>query len=296
MRTTPLIRTVGSAIALAAVWACSGSDSTSPTTPSSAFDQTVTADLAPSAAEDISTDYNFYSGASASSMGLSFAILGTDRGWPQLIRPGNRAFRWFSKNCQYDSTSTSFQCPSITKGNHSFTASYTVYDANGTPQSAYDSVTTASIMFQWADSGATGWDFNHSTFGDTSSRQHVVTVSNLAGNPDTVQVWNGTGTGHIHSVHTGQIAKIYDYQFADSAQNLAIRLPHDVNPYPLSGTIIKNYTVTRTRQASDTTTRTTTRRVVVTFDGTSTATMTIGDSTYSINLDSHRLIPRSHRF
>jgi len=188
----------------------------------------------------------------------------------------------------------SFVCPTITKGNHTFTASYTVYDGSGTPQSAYDSVTTASIMFQWADTGATAWDFNHGTFGDTSSRHHTATVSNLAGNPDTTHVWNGTGSGHIHSVRSGQITRIYDYQFSDSTQDLVIRLPHDVNPYPLSGTIIKNYTITRTRQASDTTTRTATRRVVVTFNGTSTATMTIGDSTYSVDLDTHR--PRWRRW
>jgi len=275
-------------LVLAAVWACSGSDSTSPTSPSSAFEQTVSADLAPSAAEDISADYNFYSGASASSVGLSFNILGTDRGWPQILRTGTRAFRWLNNNCTYDSTSLSFVCPPITKGNHTFTASYTIYDAGGTQQSAYDSVTTASIMFQWADTGATSWTFNHGSFGDTSSRHHTATVSNLAGNPDTTHIWNGTGTGHIHSVRSGQITRIYDYQFSDSTQNLTIRLPHDVNPYPLSGTIIKNYTITRERQASDTVTRTTTRRVTFTFNGTSTATMTIGDSTYAVNLDTHR--------
>ena len=180
-----------------------------------------------------------------------------------------------------------FNCPPVTKGTQTYTTSYALFDINGTTQSVYNKATTASINFIVADTGATSYSANSNTFSDTTYRLHNRTVSTLIG--DTVHTWNGTGTGSVHSSRTGQIAKVYTFASIDTASAIRFRQPRDINPYPLGGTFVKDYTVVRTREASDTTTHSTTRQVVVTFNGTVNVPMTINGTAYTLNLDTHKV-------
>ena len=290
-------RTLISGMSAAIVFAAIGcSDSTSPSGALSSFDSEVTADIAPSAAEDIASDVSFFSGADASGSGGTFAVVGDgatiagDGASAQInyMPAGAGVSAWISSRCTFDAGTGRFVCPPIVRGHQNYTISYALYDASGVNQSAYDNVTTASINFVVTDSGATSYTWNGNTFADTLLRRHDRTVTGLAGNPDTVHTWNGNGTGSIHTTHTGQITKRYVLAANDTATNIKFRQPRGINPYPLSGTFVKNYTVTRTREASDTTTHTATRRVVVTFNGTADVPMTINDVAYSLNLDTHR--------
>lgn len=285
--------------ALGAVGAIACSDSTAPTggtTASAAFETEATADLAPSAGEDVSTDYAYFSSADVTGSGGSFSVnvLGASmagNGVSASVNapPPAAAAAWISPSCVFNAATGRFACPTVTKGGHVYTTTYALFDANNVVQSSYNKVTTASINFIVTDSGAVSFSSNGNTFSDTTLRRQDRTVSGLAGDPDTVHVWNGTGSGSVRSTRSGQITKIYVLTSSDTVSGVAFKQPRDINPYPLRGTLIKNYTVTRTREASDTTTHTTTRRVVVTFNGTANVPMTVGGVAYTLNLDTHKV-------
>ena len=276
--------------------ACSDATAPNVTSPSASasFEASVTQDLAPTAGEDIATDYAFMSGADLSGGGASFSInapgatiVGTGVSASVNTPPTSGSATWISPSCVFDAGTGRFNCPPMTRGTQTYTTSYALFDANGTTQSAYDRSTTASINFIVADTGETSFSANNNTFTDTTYRLHNRTVSTLLG--DTVHTWNGSGTGSVHSTRTGQISKVYTFASVDTVSGVKFRQPRDINPYPLSGTLVKDYTVTRTRQASDTTTHTTTRQVLVTFNGTANVPMIINGTAYSLNLDTHKV-------
>ena len=296
MKTGSLVSALTATLLIFGAVACSDSTSPGVTSPSAsaAFETAVTPDLAPTAGEDISTDYAFMSGADLTSSGASFSVsvLGATIAGVGVspivnVPPAGGAATWISPSCVFSSATGRFACPVMTRGTQKYTTSYALYDINSVVQSAYSHATTASINFIVADTGATSFSANNNTFSDTTYRLHNRTVSTLLG--DTVHTWNGSGTGSVHSSRTGQISKVYSLSSVDTSAAIRFRQPRDINPYPLGGTFTKNYTVVRTRLASDTTTHTTTRQVVVTFNGTVNVPMTINSVAYSLNLDTHKV-------
>lgn len=297
MQTRSLLSSIACVALIVGAAACS--DSTSPSGLSSpgTFDAQVSPDLAPSAGDAIANDYAFYSSSDMTGSGAAFSI---NAAGARLIAPGGgvsaaveapprAAAAWISPSCTFDASTGRFACPPVTKNNQTWTVSYALMDANGATQSQYNDVTTASINFIVSDTGAVAFTNNGNSFADTVSRRHNRTVSGLAGTPDTVHTWNGTGTSAIRSVRSGQITKVYVFTSADTTSAVRFKQPRDINPYPLSGTVVRDYTVTRTRLASDTTTRTASRRVVVTFNGTANVPMTVGADKYILNLDTHKV-------
>jgi hypothetical protein len=295
MQTRSIVSSIAAALALAAAAACS--DSTAPAASaagsSASFEASVTPDLAPSAGEEIATDYSFISAADLTGAGASFganvagATVAGDGISAIVNPPAPRAAAWISPACTFDAGTGRFFCPPVTRGKQTYTVNYALFDANGTTQSQYNKQTTASINFIVADTGETSFSANNNTFTDTTYRLHNRTVSTLLG--DTVHTWFGSGTSSVRSTRTGQIAKSYTLTSVDTASAIRFRQPRDINPYPLGGTFVKNYTVVRTREASDTTTHTATRQVVVTFNGTVNVPMTINGVAYMLNLDTHKV-------
>lgn len=297
MQTRSLVSTFTAILVVVAATACS--DSTAPggaSSPSASgsFEASVTQDLAPTAGEDVATDYAFMSAADLTGTGASFStsaagamIVGARVSPIVNAPPTSGSAAWISPSCLFNSATGRFNCPPMTRGTQTYTASYALFDINGTTQSAYSRATTASINFIVADTGETSFSANNNTFTDTTYRLHNRTVSTLLG--DTVHTWYGNGTGSVHSTRTGQITKVYAFSSVDTVSAVRFRQPRGINPYPLSGTFVKNYTVVRTRQASDTTTHTATRQVIVTFNGTANVPMTINGVAYSLNLDTHRV-------
>lgn len=297
MQTRLLLSGIAGAAIVIGAAACS--DSTAPATPGSSgsFDAQVSGDLAPSAGDAIANDYTFYSSADMTGSGAAFSLnapgarlIDMGSGVSAAVQPPPRAAAaWISPSCTFDASSGRFTCPAVTKNGQTWTVSYALMDANGAAQSQYDNVTTASINFIVRDTGAVAFTNNGNSFADTVSRRHDRTVSGLAGAPDTVHTWSGSGTSAIRSVRSGQITKAYEFSSSDTTTAVRFKQPRDINPYPLSGTVVRNYTVTRTRFASDTTHRITTRRVVVTFNGTANVPMTVGTDSYTLNLDTHKV-------
>lgn len=296
MKTRSLVSALTVALVVVGAVACSDSTAPGGTSPSASasFEAAVTQDLAPSAGEDIATDYSFMSGADMTSSGASFSvnapgatIIGVGVSPSVNTPPAGGSATWISPSCVFNAGTGRFNCPPLTRGSQTYTTSYALFDINGATLSAYNKATTASINFIVADTGQTSFSANSNTFTDTTYRLHNRTVSTLLG--DTVHTWNGSGTGSIHSTRTGQIRKVYTFSSVDTASAIRFRQPRDINPYPLGGTFAKNYTVVRTRAATDTTTHTTTRQVLVTFNGTANVPMTINGVAYSLNLDTHKV-------
>jgi len=296
MQTRSLISTMTAMLVVIGAVACSDSTAPGGSSPSAdaSFESSVTADLAPSAGEDMATDYSFMSAADLTGGGGSFTsstagatIAGDGVSAVLVAPPSGRAAAWISPDCVFDAATGRFNCPPLMRGKQKYTISYALFDINGTTLSSYNKATTASINFIVADTGETSFGFNNNTFSDTTYRLHNRTVSTLLG--DTVHTWNGSGAGSVHSTRTGQITKDYVFTSVDTASAVRFRQPRGINPYPLGGTFVKNYTVVRTRQASDTTTHTATRQVVVTFNGTANVPMTINGTVYSLNLDTHKV-------
>jgi len=296
MNTRTLATTLTAALFAIGAVACSDATAPAASSPSASasFESEVTPDLAPSAGEDIATDYAFYSSADLTGSGSAF---GTNTAGASIVSAGvspsvnapppGGAAAWISPSCVFDAGIGRFNCPPLMRGNQSYTVSYALFDANGTTQLQYNKSTTAAINFIVADTGQTSYSSNDNTFSDTTYRLHNRTVSTLLG--DTVHTWNGSGTGNIHSTRQGQILKDYTFSSVDTASAVTFRQPRDINPYPIGGTFVRNYTVVRTREASDTTTHTATRQVVVTFNGTVNVPMTINGVAYSLNLDTHKV-------
>jgi hypothetical protein len=284
--------------ALLALGAAACSDATAPdggpSSPGASFEASVTQDIAPTAGEDAATDYAFMSSADLTSSGSSFsvntpgaALVGGGGASADFNTPRGRVGFWISPSCTFEAGTGRFYCPPVTRGKQTYTANYALFDSNGTTLSEYDRDITASANFIVADTGESSYSANGNTFSDTTYRLHNRTVSTLLG--DTVHTWYGSGSGSVHSARSGQITRTYVLASVDTASAIRFKQPRDINPYPLSGTFVRNYTVTRTRQASDTTTHTTTRQVVVTFNGTVTVPMTINGDAYLLNLDTHKV-------
>jgi len=94
--------------------------------------------------------------------------------------------------------------------------------------------------------------------------------------------WTGTANRHQMSTYTvNSVERIFDHTAHDTLTAVVFQMPRMTNPFPLSGSIIRNVTTVFTA-GSDT--RTVTRRFVVTFNGTGVATLQDGALTCDLDL------------
>lgn len=183
--------------------------------------------------------------------------------------------------CTYSALVQRFLCPTvITAAGITIQRSFALF-ADGTPQTAYDAVTTDSINFQLFRTGfvsgtaRTAW-FNHT---------RNVTVSGLGG-AETERVWNGVGTraDSLLATENGATRKVR-INSVDRIAGVAFAVPRSQNPFPLRGTIIHDANVTTlTSNAGGEQTRNAVRHVEITFNGTRTAQMRIGTTSCTLDL------------
>ncbi len=155
----------------------------------------------------------------------------------------------------------------------------TFYDEDGAPQDAYDEATTASIhivMEMTRELERPNW--TASVF-----RTREMTVTGLEG-AETTRTVNGAGSEAVtRSRHadTGGL-RTYEMNGTRTMENVVHAVPAETNPYPLSGTITRNMTVTITTEANGTETRT--KEVIITFNGTQYPEMMVDGELYEIDL------------
>ena len=205
--------------------------------------------------------------------------------------------------CVLNPTLMRFDCgrsrrsPASGLGERDYTRSVQFFDGAGAVQAGYDSITTARIVWLVADTGGFSRRRGTAMLADSSARSSRRELSNLAGHPDTLHIWNGEGSSfHLTSrpTATGMVQTVTMFA-TDTTSNLRYRLPRSQHPYPVAGIIVRNVEVSRVRTSSDSVSVNPirSRRVMIEFNGTSTATMTVNGQVFDLDLATGEVTPRS---
>jgi hypothetical protein len=274
MRAPSRSRVIASLILTTGITACGDSSgSTDPVGTTAVSAQAVTLDVATvsgdAAKEDVET-FRVNRGAFGIAQATDFERFG----------------RW--DPCPFDSATGRFVCADRTRGPFTNTRSYAYADVNGVAQRAYSASSTASANFKWSLTGAITKD----RWTGSMSRTRDVTLSGLLGANSSVTV-NGTGAGQrertIFAADSTGTTRTYEMQSSLAIANVvtpAIALP---DAFPLSGTVTRTFTVTRTGTANGA--GTFTRTSVVTFNGTQFVPLVVNGKAFTLNLVTGEVTP-----
>ncbi len=152
------------------------------------------------------------------------------------------------------------------------------FDAAGVEQAAYDAMTTDSIFMTMEMSQ----EITRTDWSASVTRTREMSVSGLEG-METTRTVNGTGTEEVHRSRdpVGPGFRELTMVGSRTMEDVVHAVPLAENPWPLSGTITRVMTVTVTTEQG---TRTHTREVVVTFNGTQFPEMMIDGEPFEVDL------------
>lgn len=172
-----------------------------------------------------------------------------------------------------------FNCSNMVREGFTFTREVTFYDAGGNLQpEGFDPASTNEIHLTSAASGSVERSFWTATI----DRNRNMIITGLLGDAHTL---NGTGSGHVY--RSGNPAegmqKTFDMSTSATWTDVVHLQPREENPYPASGTVLRDISVTVTENGEVIQSRTVS--TLITFNGTRYVTMTVGDETYEIDLD-----------
>ena len=165
----------------------------------------------------------------------------------------------------------------------SYTRTFTFYNAAGTVMPSFVAGTTASVRaVVTADVRVT----KDSTYVSASHKRSDHTLSGLLSDR---RIWNGTAASTDTTTHReGTSLRTYVGTGADTTVAVTFHADKSVNRYPLSGTSIRVVNYVKTFTGRETGTLTVSRRIVVTYNGTSSAVMRIGNQTCTLNLETRK--------
>jgi hypothetical protein len=260
--------------------ACSSNDMMS-TPVSTADNAVVSGDVAAAAADGVAEDVDVMTGMDGSIGNVSSGMnaVSNDDGMddhPDGFHPG-------LLGCLL--TGHFFNCPRMNDDGLMVDRTVTFMAADGSTETAFDSLLTASIHIVADISG----DRTHGRFSATAARHRDFTITGLAGT-ETTRTVNGTSADTItksrisHSDGTTR-----SYTFTANATVTDVVLPvnhHDGhNGFPQSGTVTRTFTATAT--AGPDSGMTFTRTVTITFNGTSTVSGTVNGTAFTFDLVGH---------
>ena len=171
------------------------------------------------------------------------------------------------------------------QSSHVRTVTMTFYDAEGNEQEAYDKVTTASVHKVRKSSGERSRANSSGTksWSSTTSRTRDMTITGLEGD-ETTRTANGTGSSTVSKSRHSDVNGDRSYEMTSTSitTDVVHTVPRKENPYPLSGTITRDVTVVIVNGRNGDETRT--RHVVITFDGTQFAHITVNGESFEVDL------------
>lgn len=270
--------------ALAAVAACGGaSDPASPAAAPALQAQQISQDVAGSAADATLTLTDTQTGSeqasgSYSRAGVDGPLLDVAAAPPTTTCTGPDASGWFT-------------CARVEDNGMGVTRSWR-YWSGGRPAPSY-TATTDSVNHRWTIAGTRiGTD---SSRGETrtvtahrADTSTVVIVRGATPAPAERRVWSGVGVRNDTTTVTASAGtRRYVEAVADTVRGVTYGLPRASYPYPLSGTVAHSVRTTATAASGASTT--TTRRALVTFNGTQTATIQIGGLTCPLDLRTRKV-------
>jgi hypothetical protein len=262
---------VATALALT-VAACSSTDTAGNGT--TLDNAAVNADVASAAADGFGEDVDMIVGMDGTTGNLTAALMGPGQ--------GRNGFRPGLTGCTF--TGGSFTCPAITRDSLTVTRTITLLDSTGAAQSAYDSLTTASIHIVADLAGSP----THGNWSATVSRHRDLTITGLAG-AETSRTVNGNGHETVTRSHVthNDSTRTYDITGSSTVTNVVMPVSATTggNGYPISGSITRVMTVTLTSGPNSG--RTVTKTVTLTFNGSSSVTATIDGTSFSFDLPNH---------
>jgi hypothetical protein len=277
---------IPAALLVAAALAGCGGDKSAPTDPASAVAAAdaatttqISADVA-SDAGDASATLSETFGASESASGSFASRAPVDgRGLDFSAAP--------STACTGPDASGFYTCDKTSENGFTVTRAYR-YWSGGALALHYSEATTDSVNHRWTLGGA-------HVVADTAagvtrtvrvSRADTSTMQVVRGTTSQ-HVWNGVGVRNdTASVTDKNGTRSYVVAAADTITAVAYAQPRKNNPWPLSGNVTHNVRTVWTNAKGATTT--TTRRAVVTFNGTQTASVQVGALTCALDLKTHR--------
>jgi hypothetical protein len=177
-----------------------------------------------------------------------------------------------SGNCAFDATSGRVACDPLMRDGLTVTRSAQYTDASGAAQQAFDSLTTNTVNLQVA---VTGTRIRRD--GDTSQVQHASdrTVTGL-GSGSTERTINGTSAGMETTTGSDSVGSFNAVRtIGDTIQDVVVPAgsASGATSYPTAGTITRSMQVTVTYAGQSPSSSS--RREVVTFNGSSTATVVV---------------------
>lgn len=175
------------------------------------------------------------------------------------------------QNCAFNSSTGWVTCDPLTNNGVTITRAVQYLDANGTPQSAPDTATTNSVATQITVKGT----FVHHDGVDTTVVNNASerTVTGLLPS-STQRTVNAKSRGDETTVGTNQSGHFTAHRvLGDTTSGLVVPVQQGHPTYPVAGTIIRSMTATITYDGQAPSTST--RREVITYDGSSSATVVI---------------------
>ena len=155
----------------------------------------------------------------------------------------------------------------------------TFFDADGNEQDTRDPLTTASIHLTIESTH----EFSRDSWTATGTRSRDLMITGLAGE-ETSRTVNGTGSSTMaRSQHTdADGTRTYDMSSTSLIEDVVHPVPRTDDAWPLSGTITRNVTIVVVNGPDGDVTKS--RTVVITFNGTNLATMTVDGESFEIDL------------
>jgi len=153
------------------------------------------------------------------------------------------------------------------------------FDAAGVEQVAYDELTTDSIYMTMEMSR----EIERDGWSASVERSREMSVTGLEG-VETTRTVNGIGSESVKRSRHSDTEGLREREMTGSRtlEDVVHAVPFEDNPYPLSGTITRDMTVTVTTAQG---TRTHSRQVVITFNGTQYPEMWIDGEPFEVDLD-----------
>jgi hypothetical protein len=163
-------------------------------------------------------------------------------------------------------------------GDPSGTRTATFRDADGAEQDGFDQLTTASIHIVHDVAG----EITRGNFSATIVRARDMTATGLEGE-ETHRTWNGSGSSEMSrgGVREDGTERAHSSSGSFEYEDVVVTIPGSDPRYPVSGTIRRSMSGVRTTAAGSETREV---EVVITFDGTATATATINGEAMEIDL------------
>ena len=190
-------------------------------------------------------------------------------------------------SCTFSAKTAAWNCaPFLNAKGQTLVRSFAYFDGSGNSMETYSSTTTERIQYDSQLDGPVG---DGSTMTGMTHRRQEQILTGLSGK-EVTRTWNGAGTSaDTTDYHTESVSRHYVGAEVDSMKNVVYPQPRVLGSYPLSGEMVRvaNYTATAIGKATES--RSVSRRVVTTFNGTANVTIKSGKVTCTLHLDTRKV-------